>query len=86
MVLQIKLVVVVVEFETSTSPKAPPPYPWAFELFKARLIKFSFSPPQRPTLGIPLSPARFLFLSPQLHYDTERPLRRKGKFSLYITA
>ena len=45
-------------------PQSPAPYPWAFELFKARLIKFSFSPPQRPPLGIPLSPARFLFSLP----------------------
>ena len=67
-------------------PQGPAPYPWAFELFKVRLIKFSFSPPKRPSLGIPLSPVRFLFLSLQLPYDTERLLRRKKKFFLYITA
>ena len=63
-------------------PKQPP---LAFELFKACLVRFFFCPQQRLPLGIPLSHARFLFLSPQLPYDTKRPLRRREKFSLQIT-
>ena len=65
--------------------KHPEATPLAFELFKACLVRFFFCPQQRLPLGIPLSHALFLFLSPQLPYDTKRPLRRREKFSLQIT-
>ena len=79
MVLQIKFLVVFLEFETSASPKAPP---WAFELFKIGLVKFSLSHPHRLSLGIsikivyfPFPPSPACYPPPQLPYGTKRLLR-----------
>ena len=71
------------QFETLTSPKGPS---WAYELLKTGLVKFSFSPPKSLPLGIPLKRVSFPFpLSPAPFPSPNRPLRRREKFSLYIS-
>ena len=57
---------------------------WTFKVRPGQILLPSSA--EAPA-GYPIvPPLRFRFLSPQLPYDTERPLRRKEKFSLYITA
>ena len=68
------------QFETLTSPKGPS---WAYELLKTGLVKFSFSPPKRLPLGIPLKRVSFPFpLSPAPFPSPNRPFAEERKILL----